>query len=55
MFCESFFKDVGVTYSTSHPIGVTQGATGLIPNQTDINNSDFADEDYDYARTASSV
>jgi hypothetical protein len=55
MFCESFFKDVGATYSTSHHIGVTQGATGLIPNQTDINNSDFADGDYDYARTASSV
>jgi hypothetical protein len=66
MFCESFFKTVGEDgdYSTSHPIRVYEGSKGLLPYFKTIKDdrevwtttgSGFEDEDYDYARTASSV
>jgi hypothetical protein len=64
MFCESFFKDVGVTYTSGHPIRVYEGSKGLLPYFKTIvddrekwttTGSGFEDEDYDYARTASSV
>jgi hypothetical protein len=64
MFCESFFKTVGVTYTSEHPIHVYEGNKGLLPYFKTIvddrekwttTGSGFDDEDYDYARTASSV
>lgn len=64
MFCESFFKDMGIPYSTSHPIRVYEGNKGLLPYfKTTVNDQEawtttgtgFDDEDYDYTRTASSV
>jgi hypothetical protein len=64
MFCESFFKTVGLDgdYSTSHPIRVYEGSKGLLPyfkvdgqETWTTTGSGFDNEDYDYARTASSV
>jgi hypothetical protein len=62
MFCESFFKTVGVTYTYEHPIHVYEGSKGLLPyfkvdgqETWTTTGSGFDNEDYDYARTASSV